>query len=249
MDRIKLSYQAVVFGDFSSITTSGDVIKILLDELSIYSMIPTTFDEIKVFPDGRQQQSQRISFTNNETGFVILFGLDKLDIIQQMTDENGTNIDNIVNFIEKVEKILTSVSSKFPKTKLFNRLALVSSYFMNVDLIKHKNEIYKNLINDPFNQDSKEWSLRIVHNSDSKSFDEIINNIITIDRIQGQMSNQNKIKEFDDIKVSMDINTDDKTSSLRFNIENAFSFFKEAIVLHDNTLSKIEEKIKVSSVD
>ena len=53
---------------------------------------------------------------------------------------------------KKVEKILTSVSSKFPKTKLFNRLALVSSYFMNVDLIKHKNEIYKNLINEIINE-------------------------------------------------------------------------------------------------
>ena len=112
-----------------------------------------------------------------------------------------------------------------------------------------KEDGFRNLIIDPFNQNSKEWSLKIVHHLNSTSFDEIINNIITIDRIQGQMSNQNKIKEFDDIKVSMDINTDDKTSSLRFNIENAFSFFKEAIVLHDNTLSKIEEKIKVSSVD
>lgn len=245
MDRIKLSYQSTIFGDFSSITTSADTIKILLDELSAYSMIPTTFDEIKVFPDGRQQQSQRISFNNNETGFVILFGLDKLDIIQQMTNESGTNIDNMNIFIEKVEKILISISSKFPQTKLFNRLALVSNYFMNIDSIQDKDNVFRNLIIDPFNQNSKEWSLKIVHHLNSTSFDEIINNIITIDRIQGQMLNQNKIKEFDDIKVSIDINTDDKISSLKFDIQNAFSFFKEAIDIHDNTLLKIEEKIKV----
>lgn len=244
MDKIKLKFQFVLIGDFSSIDTSANTIKILLNELSEYGMIPTTFGEIKVSRDGSQQQAQRISFSNAQTGFIILFGLEKLDIIQQIASEDGSNIDDLETFIGKVKKILSSISKSFKKVKVFNKMALVTDHFMNIESIENKDSIYTNLINNPFDEPSKEWSLRIVNHVNSEKLDELINNIITIERVQGQIINKGQMKELDDIKLLIDINTDNRVNSFRFEIKNIEDFLDDAIIAHDKSIEKIESKLE-----
>lgn len=233
MNKIKLNHQVSLFGDFSSISTDAPTVKILLDELSSYSMMPTTFNELKMFPDGRQVQSQRVSFLNNETGLSIFFGLDKLDISHQMTREDGSNVDNIEDFIKKVETILMNILDKFSGIKYFSRMSLVSSYFIDID---DKDKFYNSLVVDPFKKNSNEWSLRIAQHPDLLG--DTGNNVTIIERIQGQIINQSKIKEFDNIKVTIDINTKEKVSAL-IDKKNLKTFLEESLIIQNETLLKI----------
>lgn len=241
-NMLNMKYQVALFGDFSKINNDTQTISMLLNSLSKYNMLPSMFTEMEISPQSPFPiQSSRISFINPETGFNIMFGMRRIEIFQQIMVEDGSNMKSIHDFAFIVQDILGLLVS-FLATTNFSRLAFVSEFFLINTSEEQKNAIYKKLINLPLTDSPvTEWNVRSAFKDAEPDFyNENINNLLSIERSQGMLIIQSKNLVLDDIKITIDINTDATNQVLKYDLDkvNKFLTFFENLYNKDLTYLK-----------
>lgn len=249
MNTITLKYQIGLFGDFDNIQQTPDTVKKLLEimqKFDSYKLLMNTITEITFDVNvGTPVQVNRMSFNDQQNGLQIMFGSKRLDFIKELRDEKGDNIGSLNDFTQQIEKIILELSNAFDEIKKFNRLALISEYFINEIEGSKKDLIYKKLLNETFfsNQSIKEWNVRIVDKQNGEKLHEQINSILSIDRIQGQLIINNHKKNIDDIKVLLDINTIAENTNLRFDVNSIHDFLEDGKNRNILVSNDIEQKL------
>ena len=186
---LNMKSQVILFGDFSKINNGATTITTLLGALSKYNMLPSMFTEMEISPQSPFPiQTNRISFVNPETGFNILFGVRRIEISQQITAADGSNMKSPEEFALIVQDILVLVKALLENTN-FIRLAFVSEFFLLNLQEAQKDDIYKKLISLSLTDTPvKEWNVRSAFKGVEADFNnEDINNILSIERTQGML--------------------------------------------------------------
>lgn len=240
MNKMKLKYQIGLFGNFDDIKQTPDTVKKLMEvmqKFDSYTLLLNTMTEITLnAKTGTPTQVNRISFVDQNSGLQIMFGSKRLDFIKELRDDNSNNMGELADYIKLVKDIIVELSDTFIDFKNFNRLSLLTDCFINDISIAKKESIYKKLLNETFfrNENIKEWSVQIVNKDEGKELKEKINNILSINRLQGQLIINNHGKDIDGIKVMIDINTKAEDLDFRFNIDSINNFLIDS--LEKNTL-------------
>lgn len=240
MNKMKLKYQIGLFGNFDDIKQTPDTVKKLMEvmqKFDSYTLLLNTMTEVTLnAKTGTPTQVNRISFVDQNSGLQIMFGSKRLDFIKELRDDNSNNMGELADYIKLVKDIIVELSDTFIDFKNFNRLSLLTDCFINDISIAKKESIYKKLLNETFfgNENIKEWSVQIVNKDEGKELKEKINNILSINRLQGQLIINNHGKDIDGIKVMIDINTKAEDLDFRFNIDSINNFLIDS--LEKNTL-------------
>jgi hypothetical protein len=244
-NMLNMKYQVVLFGDFSKINNDTQTISMLLNSLSKYNMLPSMFTEMEISPQSPfPVQSSRISFINPETGFNIMFGVRRIEIFQQITVEDGSNMKSVHDFALIVQDILSLLVPCLATTN-FSRLAFISEYFLSNTSEEQKNAIYKKLINLSLTDlPVTEWNVRSAFKDTEPDFyNENINNLLSIERSQGMLIIQNKNLALDDIKVTIDINTDATNQVLKYDLDKVNKFLTFFENLYNKNLTYLNSNI------
>jgi len=244
MIDIKVRYQAVAF--MSSIEASQSNISQLMGLFADKGLIPTTFQEMTVMALPTQPQLRfALQSPNNEWN--IRFGIDRIDIFKNATDEKGKNIGTIEQFCADVSDIFAKISSKYPQKA--NRLALSGNILLEEMTTEKLNGVYEKLFNSiKLYSENKpvEWNLRINSRVQRQinSISEQMNFISEINRVSGLLNIDQKLVPIDRIAVNLDINTIPNNIESRFGEIEFVDFYKNIPVWHNELLNEIFEKIK-----
>ena len=127
----------------------------------------------------------------------------------------------------------------------FIRLAFVSEFFLLNLQEAQKDDIYKKLISLSLTDAPvKEWNVRSAFKHVEADFNkEDINNILSIERYQGMLIIQNQNLTLDDIKVTIDINTDAMNQVPKYDLENANQFITFFKNLYNEDMTYLTSKI------
>ncbi len=243
MIEITGKHRASIFLPAADITPSPDTVSKLLNLFKEEGLLPNTFQEI-----GAQglTPTPRLWLNTPNNEWAIHFASNRIDIEQNPVDENGSNIGSSSDFKNTAHEYFTRILSEF--NKKFNRISLVTSGLTKQFSEDKLNEICQKLFvlipkyidNPPF-----EWNSRLVsrQNITIDDLKEVLNIITNINRIRGQIINNNKILEFDRIELSIEINTIAENPELRFTNNSLQGFFDKAISIQDGLLTEIEEHI------
>lgn len=235
----KLKFQVIVFGDFSSIDTTSENITRLMEIVTPYQMLPNTFKEIEIETNGQQIKSDRIGFSNMKSGFNIMLGTKRIDIINHIIGFDDNNMYDIDTFINNTKSIINLISSTFPSIQSYNRLSFLCEFFANKSN-KEKEDIYNLLIKNISNNAPIDWSLRQNNIVNINTLNQDINCVSFIERVQGKFILEEKEKEIDDIKIQFDFNTKIEILN-KFKNTDLDIFLNESLKLYNENTTKIGE--------
>jgi len=242
---LNMKSQVILFGEFSKISNDSATISLLLNALSKYNMLPSMFTEMEISPQAPfPVQANRISFMNPETGFNILFGMKRIEIFQQITVIDSSNMKSADEFALIVQDILMLVKAVLENTN-FIRLAFVSEFFLLNLAETQKDAIYKKLINLSLTDAPvKEWNVRSAFKEvEADFYNENINNLLSIERSQGMLIIQNQNLTLDDIKVTIDINTDATNQVPKYDLAKVNQFLTFFRNLYNKDMEYLTSKI------
>lgn len=235
----KLKFQIILFGDFSSIDTTSENITKLMEIVTPYQMLPNTFKEIEIEVNGQQIKNDRIGFSNMKSGFNIMLGTKRIDIINHIVGFDDNNMYEIDTFIDNTKLIINKISEKFPSIQCYNRLSFICEFFTNKNN-NEKESIYKALIKNISDNIPIDWSLRQNNIINIDNLGQDINCVSFIERVQGKFILEEKEKEVDEIKIQYDFNT--KLEILnKFNNNQLDIFLDESLQLYKDNNKRIEE--------
>jgi len=233
-----LKYQAVIFGSFDEITPSPDTLSYFIDKFKEKELIPSTFQEI-IPPTGVVKN--RFIFKSLSDKWNIEFGSDRLDIKKVNRDINVSDFGNKETFIKDVVNILQIIFEKYPRKA--NRISFVSQYFckeFNEEKLNNLLQKISNLSKTFKKYPPVNWNHRYVTRIDKNinGKNELINFIGDINRVQGNLKIDSKIKEFDRIELKFDINTFQGIQDYRFSIDDLNDFYSKVYNWEEELLNE-----------
>ncbi|MDS4060653.1 MAG: hypothetical protein RKP73_19095 [Candidatus Contendobacter sp.] len=241
MIDILAKYQASIFGNFSDIQPTPDIISKVMTLFRDKSLIPGTFQEISPAAMGPQLRL-RVSSPNNE--WSINFAVQRIDVEKNPIDPKGQNLGTPEVFTKESCEFFARILAEFNKKS--NRVALITSGLLKEMTQERLNDIYCRLFkpidfyqgNIPF-----EWNSRSVARLVLKIAEqtEQVNVITGINRIQGHMMHPGGVLNFDRIETAFDINTTQDNPETRFDMNFINNFFSKAIDLRTAILVNLEE--------
>lgn len=233
-------YRAIFFAKAVEIVPSPDVISTLLNMFSDKGLLPTTFQEIG--PQSRVPLVRlRLNSPNNEWG--INFASDHIDIEKNLTLAAARNMGDVADFTKDAKAFFSRILEQFKKKG--HRLAIITTGMLQEMTDKQLSNIFTKLFRPlPFYKRAMpfEWNARCVSKSTKLigEASESINVITSINRIQGQLSEPDRVTQFDRIQVAFDINTAAENDDNRFTAESFKDFFDSALQVRSEILDQIQ---------
>ncbi len=237
MIDIKIKYQAVLFGNFTDIIPSPDIVSRLIQLFKDKALLPGTFQEV-----GAAGLQTRISLASTNNEWSILFGLGRVDVIKNSTTLDGKNLGTIEGFTEEATIIFRRIMKDFNIKGI--RISLISNDLLKEMLSPQLNAIYLKLFNPiPLYKDHPpfQWNTRSIAEFETDMNGPTkINVISTLTRNQGRMMSQDQFLQLDRIEVEFDINTSNLNQDLHFDIDIIEKFFIEATKFRTQVLNEME---------
>lgn len=223
MDLLHQSYQAHFFTSNIDVPANAGMLQKLLTGLSGFGLMPTFGNALN-------------ARTGEKTQFVIMISPDERLRVEFSIDRICISSETkpFEEFRAILGPILNQLSEIFPE-KVGTRLSIVSSkiYGGNDDQYQ---ALYEKLFTytqvKPF-----EWDNRVALKE--MLFDEAINNITTIRRCEFSANFVNSGLPTDSIFSEVDINTDRKNNSQRFNISNVQNEFDQLLEKNFSAMQKL----------
>ena len=243
---MKRKYQASIFGDFSEIVPSPDVVKILLNLYQDKNLLPSTFQEISPYAKGPETRLKLSTPTTNE--WIINFATHRVDVEKNPTDIKGNNIGPVEDFTKQAQELLNITLEEYKKKG--NRIALITSEIAEEKPEAKLDKLYL-LIYKPIDFYKKnlpfEWNSRFASKQtiDINNTSEPINVITSINRIKGQLTHPTTVLELDRIEINFDINTFHGNKDYRFDKDSIASFYDETTKIRGQLLSELEGLLNV----
>ncbi len=243
MIDIKIKYQASIF--LTSIETTPANISSLMQAFLDRGLMPTTYQEI-TSSSPISQLRFNLNSLNNE--WIIAFREGRIDIEKNQIDLRGSNLGEIQNFCGDVIQMYSKILTLFPRKA--HRLALSGNCILremsNVELdqiyLKIFNPTQTYLTNLPIEWNSRAVA-RVKQNVNEK--EEILNYIAEVNRVLGQMNNNQSIIPIDRIAINLDINTIPDNREGRFAIEDIANFYGNVSQWYVDLCNELLEKIRL----
>ena len=230
MKEICTKYQAVLFGSWEEIKPQATNLSYFLDKFSDKNLVPVSFENlIPNIPNGVVNTFQLKSSDNIWT---ITFNGDRIDIHKINNNVKKVKIGAPSTFTKEVVNICDIILEKFPRK--LNRISLITQYRANKIPLKDAEEIFIKLTNPiDFYSNNKpvNWNTRAISRV-SKSINkksELLNIISQINRVEKNLSVQEKSEQVEAIELNFDINTFQGNQEYRLEKADIVAFYKVAL--------------------
>lgn len=203
-----LKIQVSLFGDFSHITPTEEVVKDCISAFFQLGMLPT--GNVQEIDPSTNRLEPRLSLQSMRNGLSVNFLSNRIDFIVMpipstpaasvTTEMFCTQVLDIVNSLKKILDIS------------FKRVGYVNEKFL-IPLSAEKLETLRRIFtNDSFNifpeKHAAEWGIRnVVSDSFNKGAESDVNIIYSLAKVKVQIGDSNGQREFETLHLTTDINT------------------------------------------
>jgi len=237
MIDINLKRQAGFFGDIRSIKPKPATIRIMMDILGKWELVPGTSQEMT---NPFSPPSSILTMSNPESGMEVFFGTQRFDVFRNPIDQKGSNIESAEEFAKLVSEIGAIIAESF--NLKINRLSFIGEYLFEDMEEKEMSSIYNKLFKSTLNIKPKtspaEWTYMNNVKSDFKisGVNDALNSILQLQRTKGKFLFPQDNSEFDRIFLQMDTNTIQENTDTRFNVKNFLECFEYFQSIHTDIL-------------
>lgn len=203
-----LKIQVSVFGDFSHITPTEEVIKSCISTFFQLGMLPT--GNVQEMDSSTNRLEPRLSLQSMRNGLSVNFLASRIDfIVMPIPGTLGASL-TLENFCAQVLDITKSLFQLLDIS--FNRIGFVTEKFLAPLSSEKLETLRKTFTNEAFTiftgNPVTEWGIRnVILDRFNKSIDHEVNIIYNIAKVKVQMGDQNGLREFETLHLITDINT------------------------------------------
>lgn len=241
MIDFKLKYQASIFLNAIDMGATPKNISDMLTDFSDKGFIPNVFQEINNLTP---QPQNRFCMQSPNNEWRINIATTRIDIEKNPTDLKGANLGTETDFCKEAAIFFSRILKRFPRKS--HRLAFVSRFLLREMSDEELNNIYNKLFNTPSLYKGNipfEWNWRVVSHINKNITEglspESFNFVTSINRINGEIRNDNSVSLIDRIDLSFDINSVPTKAEERFGIDEIESFLEKVTGWHDDLKSDI----------
>lgn len=241
MIDFKLKYQASIFLNAIDMGATPKNISDMLTDFSDKGFIPNVFQEINNLTP---QPQNRFCMQSPNNEWRINIATTRIDIEKNPTDLKGANLGTETDFCKEAAIFFSRILKRFPRKS--HRLAFVSRFLLREMSDEELNNIYNKLFNTPSLYKDNipfEWNWRVVSHINKNIAEELspesFNFVTSINRINGEIRNDNSVSLIDRIDLSFDINSVPTKAEERFGIDEIESFLEKVTGWHDDLKSDI----------
>jgi hypothetical protein len=203
-----LKIQVSLFGDFSHITPTEEVIKNCISEFFQLGMLPA--GNVQEMDPSTNRLESRLSLQSMRNGMGVNFLASRIDFIVMPLPGTPGAILTVDSFCEQVIEVTKSLIKVLSIN--FNRIGFVTEKFL-APLQSEKLEILrKAFTTEAFtifpDKSVSEWGVRnVVADHFGGNVDQLANIIYNIAKVKVQMGDPTGFREFETLHLTVDINT------------------------------------------
>lgn len=224
-----VKYQAVLFGDFSKILPTEEIIKSCIGSFFTLGLLPTGNNQ--EFDPRTNKLESRLGLQSMRNNIAVNFLSNRIDIFVNPLPGSPAATLGLPQFVEQAQEICKTIYAVFqPKV---NRVGFVHEKFceqMNEEQLKTLRKKFLTTGADIFpDKNVTEWNVRSCTNI---YFEGAVNhptNVIhALNRIKVQQTDPTGIKEYETIHVMVDINTTPE-KDIQNSVDVIHDFFAQAL--------------------
>jgi hypothetical protein len=238
-----LSYQSVGFGQFQNLTVDP---KLSMRMMTLFEKYNFLFVPTVEYTLPEMKPNDRFNLVNSDTGLEVRFGLNRIEVIQNIIFKNAKDNDlympKIDEFIKKVMEIY-DILFETMGIKI-NRVSLIVRY-INTEV--NATDYFKNMVKIPTSYSSSnisECNFTIMKQEKLDTIGEQVNIGTQMIKTGGDISNQKtgQIYQFEGLLYFIDINTlQENFSYNRINKQFLAKFFNTANDYQKNMINEYEK--------
>ena len=241
-------YQASLFCDMENLRPSVETIPPLLQAFLDRNLLPSTYYELALVPQGPPKNVPRLRFASSDNEWTVEFETVRINIEKNSIKPSGENLGNVEDFARDALDLLQRITRIFPKNG--TRLALVTtSVLSEVSAEKSRDFFSRLILPTTFHQENPvlTWALHLHAKLDREIAGhlEVINVLTQVNRAIGQILEGETIIPFDGIQIQLDVNTIAENTQPRFDFETAHAFFMEALAIRRQALDSLRGQLNV----
>lgn len=230
----RLKHQITVFGDYSHILPSEEVVKTCIEKFFSIGLLPGNLQEL----DPRTNKMEpRLSLQSMRTGLNVNFLSNRIDFLSTPIPGNPASSIGLEAFVEETITVLEKLIDAFRVS--FSRMGFVVETFLKPMDVQGLEILRKKLISEKFDLlpglPSVEWNVRnIVVKKFEGAVNQDVNVIYSLSKVKVQMGDASGHREFDTAHLSVDINLPGDKRLPFMLLESAQDFVAQAIVVERN---------------
>ena len=203
-----LKFQVSLFGDFSHITPTEDIIKNCITAFFPLGMLPG--GNVQEMDPATNRLESRLSLQSMRNGMSVNFLVGRIDfLVMPLPTTPGASL-SLEEFSEQVLKITEKLIKMFGVS--FNRIGFVTEKFLAPLQAEKLELLRRKFITDDFSvfpeKKVSEWGARnVVLDHFGGNVSQEVNVIHNIAKVKVQMGDQTGVREFETIHLVIDINT------------------------------------------
>ncbi|CAI8837430.1 hypothetical protein [Pseudomonas sp. IT-P260] len=203
-----LKIQVSLFGDYSNITPTEEIIKNCISAFFQHGMLPS--GNVQEMDPNTNRLEPRLSLQSMRNGVSVNFLSNRIDfLVMPVPNSPGAAVTSEL-FFDQVNQITSSLTTVLGIT--FNRIGFVSEKFLAPMSTEKLEELRKKFITEAFtlfpDKSVTEWNVRnVVADHFDKNIDQEVNVIYNISKVKVQFGDSNGVREFETLHLTTDINT------------------------------------------
>ncbi|MBL4571841.1 MAG: hypothetical protein JKY86_02040 [Gammaproteobacteria bacterium] len=231
--------QCSIFLDASRISPTTDTIATYLAPLAVKGFIPYTFQEIL---PGNPGPLNRLGFQSLDKEWTINLTSQRIDIERNPVND-GKNLNDHVDFAKQVSNFFAEV---LPLVNMKgHRISFSGNGLLGEMDEGELTDVYKKVINPIplYARGAFEWDSRSARHVDVEfnGKQETCNIITMVNRVNGEIQNQDGTRDINRIQIKFDFNTIPDATESRFTQEDVAPFLEIGIDMITRLLGEVED--------
>lgn len=243
MYTLKIRYLASVFLDAESLAPDPERISGFLEALNDEELLP-----VPALEKVGDSEVRRIAFSSTDTALRLVIGTNRINMSLHPTLPDGENMGELSEFLEHAAQKLGAVLGFLGRR--VHRIATAQEGILPDMKKKDLERVGKRVLSLPpslSNDPPFEWDWRIASGVDREfgGVKEVTNAVITLKRLAGSWGAGGEIeREFNSIRMDLDLNTSAKNTVDRFTPEHVMAFVRSSVDWHASLSTEILEWLK-----
>jgi hypothetical protein len=202
-----LKIQVSLFGDYSHITPTEEIIKDCISAFFQLGMLPS--GNVQEMDPNTNRLEPRLSLQSMRNGISVNFLSNRIDfLVMPLPNSPGASL-NAESFCVQVNQIATSLKKVLGVT--FNRVGFAAERFLAPITPEKLETLRKKFTTEAFtifpDKPVVEWNIRnVVLDRFDKNVDQDVNVIYNISKVKVQLGDHTGLREFDTLHLTTDIN-------------------------------------------
>lgn len=203
-----LKIQVSLFGDYSNITPTEEIIKSCISSFFKLGMLPS--GNVQEMDPTTNRLEARLSLQSMRNGMAVNFLSNRIDfLVMPLPNSQGAAVTSEI-FVDQVNQIASSLTDVLGIT--FNRIGFVSEKFLAPMSTDKLEELRKKFTTEAFtllpDKAVTEWSIRnVLADHFDTNMNQEVNVIYNIAKVKVQVGDHNGVRDFDTLHLTLDINT------------------------------------------